>query len=139
MNSAQETQLGDELRQLVSGQPFAPDIETIGQRARQRRRRGLALRSATAGGAAVLAAGGLFIAVQGSGGTAPGTPATSAAAHARGAAANAQLVTLAAAVKATTAALPGDASLVITTKTIGGQQVEKDYFLYTDSGAIYSA
>ena len=52
VNSPQETQLGRELRQLVSDQPFTPDIEAIGLRARQRHRRGLALRGATAAGAA---------------------------------------------------------------------------------------
>ncbi len=50
MNSLQETELGRELRQLVSGQPFTPDIDAIGLRARQRHRRGLALRGATAAG-----------------------------------------------------------------------------------------
>ena len=73
MNSTQETQLGHELHQLVSGQPFTPDIEAIGLRARQRHRRGLALRGATAAGAVVLAAGGLFAAVHGTDGTAAGT------------------------------------------------------------------
>jgi hypothetical protein len=35
MNSLQETQLGHDLRQLASGQPFAPDLEAIGRRARE--------------------------------------------------------------------------------------------------------
>jgi hypothetical protein len=34
MNSPMETQLGHDLRQLASGQPFTPDLEAIGQRAR---------------------------------------------------------------------------------------------------------
>lgn len=75
MNSLQETQLGHDLRQLASGQPFAPDLEAIGRRARQRHRRVLALRGGAAAGAAVLAAGGLFAAVHGTGGTAAGTAA----------------------------------------------------------------
>jgi predicted anti-sigma-YlaC factor YlaD len=78
VNSPQETELGRELRQLVSGQPFTPDADAIGLRARQRHRRGLALRGATAAGAAVLAAGGLFAAVHGTGGTAAGTAASPA-------------------------------------------------------------
>lgn len=73
MNSLQETQLGHDLRQLASGQPFTPDLEAIGRRARQRHRRVLALRGGAAAGAAVLAAGGLFAAVHGTGGTAVGT------------------------------------------------------------------
>jgi hypothetical protein len=75
MNSPLETQLSHDLRQLASGQPFTPDIEAIGLRARQRHRRGLALRGAAAAGAAVLAAGGLFAAVHGTGGTAVRTTA----------------------------------------------------------------
>ena len=97
MNSPQETQLGHELRQLVSGQPFTPDTEAIGLRARQRHRRGLALRGATAAGAAVfLAAGGLFAAVHGTGGTAAGTTASPAPAV------KSKLVSLAALIKAST-------------------------------------
>jgi hypothetical protein len=75
MNSPQEAQLGDDLRHLASDHPFTPDLEAIRLRARQRHRRGLALRGATAAGAAVLAAGGLFAAVHGTGGTAAGTTA----------------------------------------------------------------
>jgi hypothetical protein len=133
MNSPQETQLGHELRQLASGPPFTPDIEAIGRRARHRHRRGLALRGATATGAVVLAAGGLFTAVHGTGGTATGTTASQAPA------ANSKLTSLAAFVTASSGSLPGDASLVVTTKSLGGKQVEGDYFLYTDSGDIYSA
>ena len=80
MNSPEETQLGDDLRQLASGHPFTPDLEAIGRRARQRHRRGVALRGATAAGVAVLAAGGLFIGLHGTGGTAAGTAAGNTAA-----------------------------------------------------------
>jgi hypothetical protein len=73
MNSLQETQLGRDLRQLASGQPFTLDLAVIGQRARQRHRRVLALRGATAAAVAVLAVGGLFIGVHGTGGTTAGT------------------------------------------------------------------
>ena len=69
MNSPQETRLGHELRQLASGQPYAPDLAEIRQLARQRHRRGLALRGASAAGAAVLVAAGLFAAVHGTAGT----------------------------------------------------------------------
>jgi hypothetical protein len=76
MNSPQETQLGHDLRDLVAGQPFTPDLEAIGRRARRRRRRGLVLRGATTGTVAVLAAGGVFVGVHGTGG---GTPANNSA------------------------------------------------------------
>jgi hypothetical protein len=78
MTSPQETQLGHDLRQLASDQPFAPDLATIGRRARQRHRRGLVLRSGTAAGAAVLVAGGLFIGIHGTGGTPAGHPGNAA-------------------------------------------------------------
>jgi hypothetical protein len=70
MNSPLETQLGHDLRELASGRPFTPDLEVIRQRARQRRHRARVLRGAAAGGAAVLAAAGLFVAVHGTGGAA---------------------------------------------------------------------
>jgi hypothetical protein len=132
MNSPQETQLGHELRQLVSGQPFTPDIEAIGLRARQRRRRGLALRGATAAGAAVLAAGGLLAAVHGTGGTAAGHTAS------RAPAVNSKLMSLAALIKARSGPLPGNASLVIEKQVIGGKPMQVGYGLYTDSGDMYS-
>ena len=133
MNSPQETQLGRELRQLVSGQPFTPDIEAIGLRARQRHRRGLALRGVTAAGAAVLAAGGLFAAVHGTGGTAAGTTASSPAP-----AVKSKLMSLAALIKARSGPLPGNASLVIEKQVIGGKPMQVGYGLYTDSGDLYS-
>jgi hypothetical protein len=82
MNSPQETQLHHDLRDLVSGQPFTPDLETIGRRARQRHRRALALRGATTGTVAVLAVGGVFAGVHAAGG---GTPAKTPSAAPRGA------------------------------------------------------
>ena len=132
MNSPQETELGRELRQLVSDQPFTPDIDAIGLRARQRHRRGLALRGATAAGAAVLAAGGLFAAVHGTGGTAAGTTASSAPAV------KSKLMSLAALIKARSGPLPGNASLVIEKQVIGGKPMQVGYGLYTDSGDLYS-
>ena len=67
MSSPLETQLGHDLRELTSLQPFEPDLESIGRRARQRHRRGVAVRGFTAAGAAILVAGGLFAAVHGTG------------------------------------------------------------------------
>ena len=132
MNSLQETELGRELRQLVSGQPFTPDIDAIGLRARQRHRRGLALRCAAAAGAAVLAAGGLFAAVHGTGGTTAGTAAS------RAPAVKSKLMSLAALIKARSGPLPGNASLVIEKQVIGGRLMQVGYGLYTDSGDLYS-
>ena len=131
MNSPQETQLGHELRHLVSGQPFTPDIEAIGLRARRRHRRGLALRGATAAGAVALAAGGLAAAVHGPAGTAARTAVS------RAPAVNSKLVSLAAFIKASDGSPPGNASLVIRTQTINGIPPEVSYNLYTDSGAFY--
>lgn len=75
MNSLQETQLGRDLHQLASGQPFAPDLEAIGRQARRRHHRGRVVRGAAGAGAAVVAAGGLFAAVHGAGAPAAGTTA----------------------------------------------------------------
>lgn len=65
MNSSRETQLSDDLHWLASGKPFTPDLAEIKRLARQRHRRGLMWRGATAAGAVVLAAGGLFFGVHG--------------------------------------------------------------------------
>jgi hypothetical protein len=74
--SAEETQLGHDLRELAIGESFTPDLAVIRQRARQRRRRGLALRGTAVAGVAALAAGGVFVGVHGAGG-AGGTGGTS--------------------------------------------------------------
>jgi hypothetical protein len=82
MNSPGETQLSADLRELASGQTFTTDLAAIKQLARQRHRRRLIGRGATAAGAAVLAAGGLFFGVHGfsgahgAGGTVAGSTAS---------------------------------------------------------------
>jgi hypothetical protein len=88
MNSPQETQLSHDLHRLASGQPFTPGLAEIKQLARQRHRRSLMRRGATAAGALVLAGGGLFFGVHGfsgdhgtagpAAGIKPGTRATAA-------------------------------------------------------------
>lgn len=107
MNSPQETQLGHDLRQLASGQPFTPDLAAIKQLARQRHRRGLALRGATAAGAVVLAAGGLFLGVHGSSGGHGAGGSTAGAVATQGASsdATARTETVAYVTKQVTAAL----------------------------------
>lgn len=133
MNPSEETQLGRELRQLVADQPFRPDIDAIGRRARKRRQRNLTVRGAASAGAAVVVAGGLFTALHGTGGTAPtGT----AAVKAPGAS---TLMTLAANVTAGSDSQPGDASFVVTTPSLGGTTMGITYEVYTDSGDIYWA
>lgn len=133
MNSPEETRLDHDLRELASGQPFVLDLDAIGQRARKRRRRGLALRGATAAGTAVLAAGGLFVAVHRTGGTVPAVAASKAPA------ANSRLMSLAGYIQATSGSLPGDASLIRVTHIIGGKTVEVFWELDTDAGPIYTA
>jgi hypothetical protein len=44
MNSPEETQLSDDLRRIVAGQPLTLNVEAIERRGRSRRRRGLAVR-----------------------------------------------------------------------------------------------
>ena len=73
--SSEETQLSHDLRQLAAGEVFTPDLAGIRQRARQRHRRGLALRGTAAAGVAVLAAGGVFVGLHGNGGAAGATAA----------------------------------------------------------------
>jgi hypothetical protein len=65
MNTPAETQLGDDLRELASGQPCTLDLATIKQLARQRHHRRVMRRGAGAAGAAVLAVGGLFFGIHG--------------------------------------------------------------------------
>lgn len=133
MNSPEETRLSHDLRELASGQPFVPDLDAIGQRARKRRRHGLALRGATAAGTAVLAAGGLFVAVHHTGGTVP------AAAAAKAPAANSRLMSLASYIQATSGSLPGDASMIRVTQIVGGKTADVFWELDTDAGPIYTA
>jgi hypothetical protein len=73
--SSEETQLSHDLRQLAAGEVFTPDLAGIRQRARQRHRRGLALRGTVAAGVAVLAASGVLVGLHGSGGGATGATA----------------------------------------------------------------
>jgi hypothetical protein len=86
--SSEETQLGHDLRELAAGEAFTPDLAAIKQRARQRRRRGLALRGGAVAGVAVLAAGGAFVGVHGTGGTSAGPAVAGKSASTRGGAAS---------------------------------------------------
>jgi len=135
MNSSLETRLRDELRELASGQPFVPDVDAIGRRARQRHRRGRALRGATVAGAgagAVAAAVALALAAS----TTP-RPATGTGPASGPPAADARLASLAADIQARSSQRPGSAWLIIRTQVIGSRQPYVTYNLYTASGAIY--
>jgi hypothetical protein len=138
MNSSLETQLGRELRALAAGQPFAPDLDVIGRRARQRHRRGRAVRGAAAAGAALGAvAAGAAVVVAASSAPPPAGPAGPAA---RPAAPPSQLATLAALIQASGRQQPAGAWwLIIRTQAIGARHPYVTYNLYTDSGAIYVA
>jgi hypothetical protein len=138
MNSPLETRLGDELRELAAGQPFAPDLEAIGRRARQRHRRRLARRGATAAGAALAAtAAGAAVILSASSAPPPAGPAESTS-HLS--AAHPQLATLAALIQASGRQQPGNAWwLIIRTQAIGSRRPYVTYNLYTENGAIYVA
>jgi hypothetical protein len=135
VNSPLETQLGHELHEIASSQPFAPDLEAIGRRARRRQRRRLARRGATAAGAVGTVAAGVAVVLAAS--SAP-QPAMSARPAARPSAAHAQLATLAALIQASGTQQPGNAWLVVRTQTVGTRSPYVTYNLYPDSGGIYS-
>lgn len=84
MSSPEETQLADDLRRIVAGQPFTPDIEAIERRARRRHRRGLVSRGLACATVLGLAAAGGVIATAraGSPGETAGQPAGQPAAKA---------------------------------------------------------
>ena len=138
MNSSLETRIGHELRELAAGQPFAPDLEAIGRRVRQRHRRGLAVRGGTAAGAALGAvAAGAAVVLTASSAPVPAGPAVPAA---RPSAPHSRLATLAAVIQASSSQPPGNAWwLIIRTQSVGSRPPYVTYNLYTESGAIYVA
>ena len=133
MNSPMETQLGHDLRQLASGQPFTPDLEAIGQRARQRHRRRTLAKAGIGAGIGAVAAG-VAVALAATSTPPPAAPAVSAS-HAP--AVTSPLVTLAARITASSGPLPGNATLIIRTQFEGGIPPQVSYNLYADSGAFY--
>ena len=148
MNSLQETQLGQDLRRLTSDQPFTPDLPAIARRAKQRHRHGLALRGAAAAGVAVLAAGGLFVGVHGTGGTGAGVTAGRNAAASNkpspvgkpSSDVNPILAQLAADITVKQVKLPGNATLEIRNQSpTSAQPGDNGVDLYTDSGIYYYA
>jgi hypothetical protein len=69
--------------------------------------------------------------------TSPAPPAGPAGAAAKPPAVQSRLISLAALIKASGGALPGNASLVIRTQTIGSRTPEVTWNLYTDRGDLY--
>jgi hypothetical protein len=135
MNSSLENQLGHELHELVSDQPFMPDLEAIAWRARQRHRRSLALRGATMAGAGVGAAAAgvaLVLAV-----TPAQHPSVAIGSASHPHSVHSRLASLAALITASSSRQPGNAWLIIRTQTIGSRRPYVTYNLYTDGGAIY--
>jgi hypothetical protein len=69
MNTQQETQLSDDLRQIIAGHPVGVDIDAAIRRGRKARRRRVALRCASGLGMLALAAGAVVIGTRGAPGT----------------------------------------------------------------------
>jgi hypothetical protein len=65
-------------------------------------------------------------------------PAAPIASASKAPAVNSELVSLAALIQASSGPLPGNASLIIQTVTIGGRTAPVTYNLYADSGAYYA-
>lgn len=134
MSSPQEAQLRHELRELVSAQPFSPDIDAIARRARKKKhQRAVATRSAVSAGAAVVVAGGVFGAVHGTGSTGSTTAGSPSASGAN------QLISLAASVTSASSSQSGDASFVVMSPSLGGTPLSSTYNIYADNGALYMA
>ncbi|HEY1698827.1 MAG TPA: hypothetical protein VGG75_03810 [Trebonia sp.] len=140
MSSPQETRLRHELRELVSAQPFSPDTDVIGQRARKKKhQRAVATRSAVSAGAAVVVAGGVFGAVHGTGSTATTTAASPPASPSSSVSGASQLMSLAASVTSASSSQSGDASFVVMSPSLGGTALSSTYNIYADNGALYMA
>jgi hypothetical protein len=101
------------------------------QRYRDRRR----VVSIAATGAALGTAAGVIAVVPGH--SSPPRPPAASKSPTRAPAVDSDLVSLAAFIQANSGPLPGNASLIISTQTIGGKRMEVLYNLYTDSGAYY--
>jgi hypothetical protein len=110
--SPQETQLREDLRQLVAAPPAPPDADAITRRARARRRRGRIVRGAVAGLDVVALAAGITLAADGPHRPAP-VPAAAGDSAARPAVGQAQ--TAAYVIRRTEAALRSASDYIIVT------------------------
>jgi hypothetical protein len=129
------------LPHAVTPGPAGPDLAAAdvarGHRALRQRRRRRLTGAAGAGAGAVAAAVVVTTSVTApQPATRPGSARAGSASHA--AVVTSALVTLAAHIKASGGALPGNASLVIDKQVIGGKLMQVVYGLYTDHGAMYS-
>ena len=110
------------------------------QRARNRRRGTVGTLGKFGIGAGIGAvAAGVAVALVATPTAQPASPARSAAPASKAPAVGSELVTLAAAIKAGSGNLWGNASLVIQTQHLNGIPPQVTYNLYTDSGAYYGA
>jgi hypothetical protein len=124
------------LRVTMAESGSAPDLAPVpeiaplrrGRPSRGRNRRGTLGQAGLGAGIGAAAAAAIAFVV-----TSSPPPATSAPAPA----AQSRLISLAALIKASGGARPGNASLVIRTQTIGSRTPEITYNLYTDSGDLY--
>jgi hypothetical protein len=105
--------------------------------ARQRHKDRRRVVSIAATGTALGAAAGVIAVVPGH--SSPPRPVATGKSPSRAPATDSKLMSLAAFIRANSGPLPGNASLIISTQTIGGRQMEVLYNLYTDSGAYYVA
>jgi hypothetical protein len=105
-------------------------------RAGNRRRGRLGTRKKVGIGAGLgsIAAAALVIAVTA---TPPPAPSTGTGSASQAQAVQSPLISLVSSITASSSTLPGDASLVIRTQTIGERPSEVSYNLYTDSGEFY--
>jgi hypothetical protein len=145
-----EQHLGEALEELVSTQPFQPDISSIQRRGRILRRRSVATRAVA--GVAVTAMAAL-VAVTVTGTTQHGTNtnvATSSGAHSSPVASpgvhpvtvtghNHALIELAAYISVNATHQAGDATLVARTQSYPSQRSIQGFDLYTDSGEYFYA
>jgi hypothetical protein len=121
--------------ELVSGPGAAPLRREEPSRAGNRRRTVGTWGKAGIGAGISAVAAAVAIVLAATPATRPATPAGSAS---PAPAVTASLVSLAAHITADSGPLPGNASLIIRTQTIGSRRPDVTYSLYTDSGAIYS-
>jgi hypothetical protein len=136
MNTPNDEQLSDALRDLVAAQPFEPDVDAIQRRGEHLRRQHRKVRGIV-GVAVVVAAVTVTASVVTRPGTAVdraiGTPQSTQAAP------GPQLASLAASITATPARQSGDATLVLRDQRYSNGERIDVYDLYTDNGKYYFA
>ncbi len=130
------------LRAAMAESGSAPDMAPVAPLRgdaipRRRHRRGRLGKAGIGAGIGAAAAAAIAIALVATPGSPASRPAGPAGAASPGAPAPSKLISLAAVIKASGGALPGDASLVIRTQAIGSRTPEVTYNLYTDSGDLY--